>query len=339
MSAKARAGPLKPGVSLALTMGEPAGIGAEIAIAAWRARKVEDVPPFFLIADPRALNRLADTLGWALAMTILEDPGAAAGAFETSLPVLPLELPAEVSPGALDPTNAAAVLSAIETAVSLTHAGRAAAVVTGPIHKGVLYGAGFRHPGHTEFLAELDQAGAPPVMLLACPGLKVVPVTVHLPLKDAIAALRPDTIVHAGRITAAALTRDFGIAGRRRGRRPRTGGPGAGFRARGGPAEVVVAQAARHREAHAPRVRSGAPVREQVPRDPPVPRRIQRPLLHLHRNRNGRAHVRADGAARALVFTNPGYEIDNPHAVHPVKGSTKRALGLTWNISPIVKIY
>ena len=193
-------------------MGEPAGIGAEIAIAAWRDRQVEAVPPFFLIADPRALRRLADTLGWALPMTILEDPGAAASAFETSLPILPLKLPAEVSPGTLDPTNAAAVLSAIETAVSLTHAGRAAAVVTGPIHKGVLYGAGFRHPGHTEFLAELDQADAPPVMLLACPGLKVVPVTVHLPLKDAIAGLRADTIVHAGRITAAALTRDFAIA-------------------------------------------------------------------------------------------------------------------------------
>jgi 4-hydroxythreonine-4-phosphate dehydrogenase len=212
MSPKARAGSHGPGVSLALTMGEPAGIGAEIAIAAWRAREIEGIPPFFLIADPRALSRLADALGWALSMTILEDPGTAASAFETSLPVLPLELPAAVSPGTPDPTNAAAVLSAIETAVSLTRAGRAAAVVTGPIHKGVLYGAGFRHPGHTEFLAELDQADAAPVMLLACPGLMVVPVTVHVPLKDAIAALRADTIIHAGRVTATALTRDFAIA-------------------------------------------------------------------------------------------------------------------------------
>jgi 4-hydroxythreonine-4-phosphate dehydrogenase len=212
MSLEARAGSFKPGTSLALTMGEPAGIGAEIAIDAWRNRKAESVPPFFLIADPRHLSRLADTLGRALSMTILDDPGAAAGAFETSLPVLPLELPAEVSPGTLDPTNAPAVLCAIETAVSLTRAGRAAAVVTGPIHKGVLYGAGFRHPGHTEYLAELDRAGTPPVMLLACPGLKVVPVTVHLPLKDAIAALRPEVIVHAGRVTAAALARDFAIA-------------------------------------------------------------------------------------------------------------------------------
>jgi 4-hydroxythreonine-4-phosphate dehydrogenase len=212
MSLGARAGTPRPGASLALTMGEPAGIGAEIAIAAWRAREAEDVPPFFLIADPRHLSRLADDLGWTLAMTVLDHPGAAADAFRTALPVLPLELPARVSPGTLDPANAPAVLSAIETAVSLTRAGHAAAVVTGPIHKGVLYGAGFRHPGHTEFLAELDRAGAPPVMLLACPGLKVVPVTVHLALKDAIAALRPETIVHAGRITAAALARDFAIA-------------------------------------------------------------------------------------------------------------------------------
>ena len=90
-------------------------------------------------------------------------------------------------------------------------AGAAAAVVTNPIHKKVLADAGFRHPGHTEFLGELTGARNP-VMMLACPGLRVVPVTVHAPLGKAIGLLTTRAIVAASRTTAEALQTDFAIA-------------------------------------------------------------------------------------------------------------------------------
>jgi 4-hydroxythreonine-4-phosphate dehydrogenase len=121
-----------------------------------------------------------------------------------------VRLAAPVAPGRPDPANAPAVLEAIRRAVSLAGARRVAAVVTNPIHKKTLYNAGFRHPGHTEFLAELA-GGAKPVMLLACPGLRVVPVTIHQPLREALDALTTARIVDAGLITAAALKHDFAI--------------------------------------------------------------------------------------------------------------------------------
>lgn len=197
---------------LALTMGEPAGIGGEIAIKAWARRYQAGVPPFFLIDAPQRLERLAAMLGLALPIRIIDGPEQAPRAFADALPVLPLALPQAVAPGQPHPANAAAVKEAIERAVALTRDERAGAVVTNPIHKGAMYAGGFAFPGHTEFLAELAGPGIRPVMMLACPGLRVVPVTIHVALRAAIAALTTDEIVACGRITARALRGDFGLS-------------------------------------------------------------------------------------------------------------------------------
>ena len=115
-------------------------------------------------------------------------------------------------PGRPDPADAPLVIGAIDAAVAEVRAGRAAAVVTNPINKDALYRAGFRHPGHTEYLAELAGTGASAVMMLAGPELRVVPVTIHLALRQAIEQLSGAAIVHAGRVTHEALIRDFGVA-------------------------------------------------------------------------------------------------------------------------------
>uniref|UniRef100_UPI001EFFB69D 4-hydroxythreonine-4-phosphate dehydrogenase PdxA n=1 Tax=Falsiroseomonas oryziterrae TaxID=2911368 RepID=UPI001EFFB69D len=158
----------------------------------------------FVIADPALLA------GAPLAH--IAAPEEAPAAFAEALPVLPLPLAVPAVPGRLDPRNAPAVLASIEQAVGFAKAGRTGAVVTNPIQKSVLTAAGFPHPGHTEFLGELAGTGVPPVMMLACPGLRVVPVTVHLSLARAAAALTTEAIVTQGRVVAAALMRDFGIA-------------------------------------------------------------------------------------------------------------------------------
>lgn len=195
---------------LALTMGEPAGIGGEIALLAWQHRGEAGLPPFFLIHDPARLERLAAGLGWDVPLRRLAAPEEAAAAFAQALPVLPLALPRAVAAGRPDPANAPAVIAAIATGADLTAAGRAGALVTNPIQKEALYASGFRHPGHTEFLAE-RAGGATPVMMLVCAELRVVPVTIHQPLREALASLTVERIVAAGRIAAAGLARDFGI--------------------------------------------------------------------------------------------------------------------------------
>lgn len=196
---------------VAMTMGEPAGIGGEIALKAWLCRNEADLPAFFLLDDPQRLARLADTLEWDVPIARIGAPNEAAAAFGTRLPVLPRPLPAHVLPGSPDPANAAAVLDSIKDAADLVRSGAASALVTNPIHKGVLYEAGFRHAGHTEYLAKLAGGDSRPVMMLACPGLRVVPVTVHLPLRDAVAALTQTDIEAVARITGNALTNDFGL--------------------------------------------------------------------------------------------------------------------------------
>ncbi|HWI26672.1 MAG TPA: 4-hydroxythreonine-4-phosphate dehydrogenase PdxA [Stellaceae bacterium] len=196
---------------LALTMGEPAGIGGEIALLAWLRRSEAGIPPFFLLDDPARLEGLAARLGWSVPVRRLSASEEAASVFSAALPVLPLALANPVLPGRPDPGNAPSVIAAITGAVDLVKAGRAAALVTNPIQKEALYAAGFRHPGHTEFLAELA-GGASPAMMLACPDLRVVLVTIHQPLREALAALSTERIVAVGRIAAAGLARDFGIA-------------------------------------------------------------------------------------------------------------------------------
>ncbi len=200
---------------LALTMGEPAGIGGELALLAWRA--LTSSPPqkssFFIIDDPARLAELAHRIAPELLVEAITVPADAAAVFPRALPVLPMAVPKKVAPGKPARENATAVIDSIERAVAYVRAGDAAAVVTNPIHKQTLYDGGFRFPGHTEFLADLAGAGhGAPVMMLACPGLRVVPVTVHLPLASAAGALTTEAIVHAGRITATALRDDFAIA-------------------------------------------------------------------------------------------------------------------------------
>ena len=195
---------------LALTMGEPAGIGGEIALKAWLDFR-DDLPPFYLIDDPDRLAALARRLEWPVTVRPIDAPHRALSVFADALPVLPIGMTIRAQPGRPDPGDTPAILGAIETAVCGVSNGCAAALVTNPIHKNSLYRGGFRHPGHTEYLAELAGADAPPIMMLVCPGLRVVPVTVHLALRSAIETLSPGAIVHAGRITDAALRRDFGV--------------------------------------------------------------------------------------------------------------------------------
>jgi 4-hydroxythreonine-4-phosphate dehydrogenase len=192
-------------------MGEPAGIGGELALKAWR-RRGEGVPAFFVIDDADRLDRLDRDLWLKVPIHRLETPAEAAGIFPDALPVLHRPLPVASVPGRLDPLNAPAVIAAIESAVAFAQSGQAAAVVTNPIHKRILYAAGFTFPGHTEFLSALAGGEATPVMMLVCAELRVVPVTIHMSLRRAIDALTSDDIVRAARITAAALTADFGIA-------------------------------------------------------------------------------------------------------------------------------
>ncbi|WP_420404070.1 4-hydroxythreonine-4-phosphate dehydrogenase PdxA [Nisaea sp.] len=196
---------------LAVTPGEPAGAGAEIALKAWSAAR-DRLPPFFLLEEPDRLARLAERLGIDTPVLQIGAPEAARDAFRQGLPVLPIAFASPPLPGQLDPANGPAVIAAIERAVRLTSDGDAAGVVTLPIQKSVLYEAGFRHPGHTEFLAALAGPDVTPVMMLAAPELRVVPVTIHIPLKRVPDVLTTKMILTKARITAEALRRDFGCA-------------------------------------------------------------------------------------------------------------------------------
>jgi 4-hydroxythreonine-4-phosphate dehydrogenase len=194
-----------------MTMGEPAGIGGEIALKAWIDRR-DGVPFFYLIDDPQRLAALARHLGWPVSVRSIDAPDQALAAFGEALPVMPVGMTVRTQPGRPDPGDARAILGSIQTAVRDVQSGRAAALVTNPIHKESLYHAGFHHPGHTEYLAELAATGETPVMMLVCSGLRVVPVTIHLPLRRAIDSLSTAAVVEAGRIVDAALRRDFGVA-------------------------------------------------------------------------------------------------------------------------------
>jgi 4-hydroxythreonine-4-phosphate dehydrogenase len=189
---------------LALTMGDPAGVGGEIAVAAWRALR-ESGPAFFAVDDP---DRLA-ALGAPVAP--VSEPAEAPALFARALPVLPEPLAARPCWGAPDPANAGAVIRSIERAVALAQAGSAGGVVTNPINKKALYdGAGFAFPGHTEFLAHLGGV-ARSVMMIAGPELRTVPVTIHCGLADAVRTLDAPMIEQTARILHAALIRDFAI--------------------------------------------------------------------------------------------------------------------------------
>ncbi len=153
---------------------------------------------------------LGRQLGWPVPIRPIHASDQALAVFDQALPVMPIGASLHAQPGRPDPTDAPAILGAIETGVRDVRYGRAAALVTNPIHKDSLYRAGFRHPGHTEYLAELAGVATAPVMMLVCPALRVVPVTIHLALRQAIESLSASAIVHAGRVTDRALRQDFG---------------------------------------------------------------------------------------------------------------------------------
>ena len=196
---------------LALTMGDCAGIGPEIALRAWTRRREAGIPPFVYLGAQDHVDALAAALGLNVPTVAVAETAEAPDVFTDAFPVLPIALPAPAISGKPDPSNGAATLESIDRAVALAMSGEAAAVVTNPIGKSALYRSGFRHPGHTEYLAERCGNAAAPVMMLACTGLRVVPVTIHLPLADAVRALTVDAIVHCGRTLARTLARDFGI--------------------------------------------------------------------------------------------------------------------------------
>jgi 4-hydroxythreonine-4-phosphate dehydrogenase len=198
-------------------MGDPAGIGLDITLAAWRDRARLALPPFLFVGDAEALRQRARALGVSVAIAETKAPREAiALSADDRLPVYPVAVGVAPVPGKPEPRNAAAVIRAIEIAVALVADGSAAAVVTNPIAKAVLYDAGFRHPGHTEFLAELAARHWPgkthrSVMMLASDDLRVVPLTVHIPLAEVPRAISRSLIIDTVRITADALARDFRI--------------------------------------------------------------------------------------------------------------------------------
>src|SRR5262245_18063563 len=200
---------------LALTLGEPAGIGPDITFAAWRRRAELNLAPFYLLADPDFVARCAQRIAPDVPIAVVE-PAAAATSFASALPVVDIGVPVSAEPGHPDRSSAPAALAAIRRAVADVNAGTASAIVTNPVAKNVLYRSGFAEPGHTEFLAKLAEestgAAARAVMMLWSPELAVVPVTIHLPLKDVVASLSSELVVETGCIVARDLRDRFGIA-------------------------------------------------------------------------------------------------------------------------------
>ncbi|AMJ60078.1 4-hydroxythreonine-4-phosphate dehydrogenase PdxA [Bosea sp. PAMC 26642] len=199
---------------LALTQGDPAGIGPELTLTAWLERETRGCPPFALIGNPDLLVKLARELGMDVPVVSCDWDDAELR-FSDGLPVISLENHVVAPPGRPDPASAAGTIESITRAVAAVRQGKAAAVVTNPIAKSVLYQAGFSHPGHTEFLAHLAADGKDtplPVMLLWSDDLAVVPVTIHVPLSAVPGLLTAELIVETGRIVARELATRFGIA-------------------------------------------------------------------------------------------------------------------------------
>ncbi len=199
--------PLPP---LAVTMGEPAGIGGEITLKAWQALR-RDGPPFFIIDWPERLQAIADAGDIAVPVRAIGAAEEATDVFTDALPVLPLAAAPAAGPGRLSRHDAPLILESIDRAVALTRAGHASAIVTNPIAKKSLYDRGFSHPGHTEYLSHLD-GGKTAVMMLSCPALKVVPATIHIPLSRVAASLSQDLLEAVFAILAHDLRERFAIA-------------------------------------------------------------------------------------------------------------------------------
>lgn len=198
---------------LALSLGDPAGIGPEITAKAWKALRTTG-PVFMVVGDATCLTSAP---GGPVPVKVVTGPKEAAAVFRDAIPVLDISLGAPVVAGQPAPANAAAVIRWIETGAGLALSGAVSGLVTAPIAKAALYAAGFRFPGHTEFLAELTAAGdhdgaRGPVMMLTAADLRVALVTIHEPLAAVSGLLSVEKVVNAGLVTAQALRTDFGIA-------------------------------------------------------------------------------------------------------------------------------
>jgi 4-hydroxythreonine-4-phosphate dehydrogenase len=201
---------------LLVTQGDPAGIGLELTLALWHARRQLALPDFVLIASANSVRQRAGLLGLSVPIVPITTPDEAVAAFEHGLPVIDHGHKAEIVAGQPSPHGAPGTLAAIEMAVSLVRAGQGRAIVTNPIAKSVLYEAGFRHPGHTEFLAALAADGPEPpprpVMMIWSETLAVVPVTIHIPLRDVPLSLTEALIIETGVIVDRDLRQRFGVA-------------------------------------------------------------------------------------------------------------------------------
>ncbi|MCP1469010.1 4-hydroxythreonine-4-phosphate dehydrogenase [Sphingobium sp. OAS761] len=192
----------------AVPLGDPAGIGPEIVAKAWVMRAARGLAPFFAVGDPAALRAV-----WLGPIAPINAPEEAIGLFDEALPCLKVADAGAIVPGAPSVDGARSAFQALEVSVGLARSGSAAGLITAPVGKEQLYGVGFTHPGQTEFIAE--RCGVAPhnaVMMLAGPALKVVPVTIHIPLADVSAALTQDLIRARALATVKGLQRNFGVA-------------------------------------------------------------------------------------------------------------------------------
>ena len=192
---------------LAISLGDPSGIGPEIVGKAWSAREEAGLAPFFAIGDAGSVG-----MHWTGPVARINAPDEAESVFDRALPVLHVSDCGPIVPGTPTTEGARCSLAALELATGLTRSGATAALVTGPVSKSALYAIGFTYPGQTEFIAErcgVSRDNA--VMMLAGPTLRVVPVTTHLALADVPANLNIERIVAKARTTARGLTRDYGI--------------------------------------------------------------------------------------------------------------------------------
>lgn len=194
------------GLPLAVSLGDPAGIGAEVIAKSWERRAAESLPHFFAVGDVAAIRAV-----WNGPVEAVADPGQASARFDEALPVVTVA-DAGARPGQPDLVGARTSLDSLELAVGLARSGAACGMVTGPVSKAQLYAIGFAHPGQTEFVAErCGVAGDLVAMMLAGPTLRVVPVTTHIPLADVPQALTTERIVAKGRAAIRGLQRQFGI--------------------------------------------------------------------------------------------------------------------------------
>ena len=192
---------------LAVSLGDPAGIGPEVVAKCWDGRTAFGLPPFVAIGDPRSIARV-----WDGPLELIDDPRQADATFDYALPVIQIPAADGDVPGHPTVAGAHCSLDSLEIAVGLARSGSAAAVVTGPVSKEQLYTIGFAHPGQTEFVAERCGVSRGNVaMMLAGPTLRTVPVTTHLPLAEVPSQLSAALIEARGRTTLRGLQRNFGL--------------------------------------------------------------------------------------------------------------------------------